>query len=618
MLIRFAIGMLAIAGMLAVLVTAFVGIGLAARRRFVATMPSLDDCFLAFWVGYGAVLLFLIAWSFVSRIGLAALLIVLAAGLTSAFRSRHDLRNAFTAPAWLPDRWEVSILALAGFWVVNHAIEAFQSWDGVLYHVQAVKWAKAYTVVPGLANLHGPLAFNNSSFLYDAMVDSGWWEGRGFHIANAALLLVAVLQAAVNGMQWRRGRSSSARCFAFVMVALALHSARDVASYSTDLPVALVLGAAITLIYSMLNTTGAGTRHTGSYEIVALAALLAASVSIKLNAVAFAASAVPIVAFLWFRDHTVREAATKRALVWASVVIVGFAVAWTARGVVMSGYPFFPIAVAELPVDWRASAEHANLETAYIAHTERAFTWRLIGSNWLRLIFVNDVNAAFVPAALAAIAFVTWWRLRSRSAASGAVPQTWWLSVPLLVAIGVWFVTVPSHRYSPVLFWSMAALCIAESQRVLSAIGKDGGRRWAAAIVVACIASPLILEPALAPIRRGRNPLPAIAEHNIVLPASDEALPSLEGNVSVTIFETHSGLALNTPTRATLPGGMPNACWDAPLPCTPNPAPNLELRVPGDLGQGFRVNGAWTMLDWPYYWHAYFLPEFRARRSHTE
>ena len=73
------------------------------------------------------------------------------------------------------------------------------------YHVQAVKWAKAYPVVPGIANLHGPLAFNNSSFLYDAMVDSGWWEGRGYHVANAVLLHGAVIQSLLNGLQWLRG-----------------------------------------------------------------------------------------------------------------------------------------------------------------------------------------------------------------------------------------------------------------------------------------------------------------------------------------------------------------------------------------------------------------------------
>ncbi|MGH7657841.1 MAG: hypothetical protein ACREL6_06365, partial [Gemmatimonadales bacterium] len=59
-----------------------------------------------------------------------------------------------------------------------------------------------------------------------------------------------------------------------------------------------------------------------------------------------------------------------------------------------------------------------------------------------------------------------------------------------------------------------------------------------------------------------------------------------------------SGLILNTPARGML-------CWDAPLPCTPHPAPNLRLRRPGDLGGGFVTDGNWQALDWPNPWSRY-------------
>ena len=69
----------------------------------------------------------------------------------------------------------------------------------------------------------------------------------------------------------------------------------------------------------------------------------------------------------------------------------------------MSGYPFFPITIAGFPLDWRAPVEHATVEAAYIQFTEREFTWRMIGSNWVRLILLRDVSAAFVPGAIAAV-----------------------------------------------------------------------------------------------------------------------------------------------------------------------------------------------------------------------
>ena len=208
-LVTFGAALLAIAGTVMVLSIAFVGIGLSIRRGFGLRLLSLDDCFVSFWVGYSLTLLWLILWNFVLPVNVAALLVVLAAGALGVIRARSDLAAALAGSPWRPRAWEWLVLVAGSLWVVNHAMPPFASWDGVLYHVQAVKWAKAYPVVPGIANLHGPLAFNNSSFLYDAMVDSGWWEGRGYHVANAVFLHGAVMQALINGLQWCRGRSPS-------------------------------------------------------------------------------------------------------------------------------------------------------------------------------------------------------------------------------------------------------------------------------------------------------------------------------------------------------------------------------------------------------------------------
>src|SRR5262249_35478322 len=55
-------------------------------------------------------------------------------------------------------------------------------------------------------------------------------------------------------------------------------------------------------------------------------------------------------------------------------------------------------------------------------------------------------------------------------------------------------------------------------------------------------------------------------------------------------FTTESGVALKVPT------GVSGRCWNTAGLCTPNPAPNLRLRVPGDVSRGFAVDGAWRMI----------------------
>jgi len=612
----FALALLAVLVTLVTLGAAFTGIGLAARRAFGLRALTLDDCFLAFWVGVSVVLLFLILWNFLLPVGLTALLIVLAAGTVALIGSGRQLRGVFAQERWRPRAWEAVVLALGVLWVANHCMPAFNSWDGVLYHVQAVKWAKTFAVVPGLANLHGPLAFNNSSFLYDAMVDAGWWEGRGFHVANGALLLGAVVQALVSGLQLIRGGdlATSRRCFLFLTLAPALHMGRDVVSYSTDLPMGLMFLSAAALAYGLLDrAAGTPLGREDEYSPWALAVLLAGAVTIKLTAAIFAATALPLVLLVCFGRRMLHD--RRRLLSIVAITLAVFATAWVARGIVLSGYPLFPMTVAGAPVEWRAPAEHAAAEAAYIAHTEREFTWKLIGRNWLRLIVIKDTNAALIPACLAVAGLAIWWRARRRIAPAPAGHSTWWLGVPLVIATGAWILTVPSHRYSPALFWSLAALCLAEGQRAASLAWGVRGRRWLAAGVVFIAVSPLVIEPALVALRSGKNPVVAIGRHNVIGPGAQAPLALLGGAVDTQVFETGTGLRLHVPARPTRPGPLPNACWNASLPCTPNPAANLELRVPGRLDKGFRVTGRWEMLEWPYYWQSYFLPEWRLRRS---
>ncbi len=593
------IAVFSVGASIVVVAIAFIGIGLAVRRAFGVRELQLDDCLLAFWTGYGITTAFLIAWNFFLPIAAPVLGIVLLSGGLGLLRSRRTLAACARGVSAAPGFWTLAVLALALAWVVVQCLGEFRSWDGVLYHVQTVKWAKHFPVVPGIANLHAPLAFNQSSFLYDAMIDSGPWQGRGYHLANGVLAAAGIVHAVVHGTRWFQARRFANRhLFGFVMLAVVLHFSDHIASYSTDLPVALLLMVAAATAYGLLDGS-ASHRSQGerAYAFFAVGLLLVTAVSIKLTAGVFAVLTMGVLLGVsWRRRQTPSAKATAVILVMLSVI----AGLWLARGVVMSGYPFFPLSAAAVPVDWRAPAEHADAEVAYAEHTEREFTWRFIGSNWIRLMLLRDVYAAAVPSLLAAGAVLVAWRSRTLASSTPInASAAWWLLLPILTAIAAWLVTAPSHRYSPALFWSLAALCLAECQRRCAPAGMRTGYAIALTFV---LVSPLVVGP------------PSVRLHTLFTRTAHPVLPTLDGSVAVKTFTTDSGLELNVPVRETARFGAPNACWDAPLPCTPNPAPNLRLRVPGDLSAGFRVDGGWQMQDWPYYWHSYFLPEWRQRR----
>src|SRR5262249_24346934 len=56
---------------------------------------------------------------------------------------------------------------------------------------------------------------------------------------------------------------------------------------------------------------------------------------------------------------------------------------------------------------------------------------------------------------------------------------------------------------------------------------------------------------------------------------------------------TLSGLQLGVPEPTV------HRCWNADVPCTPYPVPNLRLRVANDSGKGFMTDGAWEPINWP-------------------
>lgn len=130
--------------------------------------------------------------------------------------------------------------------------------------------------------------------------------------------------------------------------------------------------------------------------------------------------------------------------------------------------------------------------------------------------------------------------------------------IPLFAAL-FWFVSAPAIRFAGATFWLIALgllLPVMEGRPRLF---------WVILLLVSLPTLRLfVLEPMIPP---------GDAEYGLHTLTQAELNP----------YTTDSGLDVWTPAGT-------NQCWDAPLPCTPYPHPNLRLRVPGALGQGFILN----------------------------
>lgn len=91
-------------------------------------------------------------------------------------------------PRILPDVRTIAftgVLAVLTVWVASWAMLPPANYDSGLYHFNTIRWLNEYPLVPGLGNLHGRLAYNQSFFTYAASVNFYPLFPHGHNVANS-------------------------------------------------------------------------------------------------------------------------------------------------------------------------------------------------------------------------------------------------------------------------------------------------------------------------------------------------------------------------------------------------------------------------------------------------
>lgn len=602
-MLRTMLGTGIVAASFLLLAVVFAGIGLGLRRLFGLREVGPGDGFTGFWVGFATVLAFLLLWNFAFPVDTTAFALVLAAGAAGLYACRHDLTPP-TRAGLGTERPGLALVVVVGLWVANLATGPMVNWDTSLYHMQGVLWAESYPAVPGLANLFGPLGFNNATFLYGALLDAGFPGLGGWHLANGLLIAVAAAQSLRAGARlFRPGPGSMGPdLFAFLLLApvLSLATGSELTSYVPDVALTLVRLATLALWYRMLVAPATGLA--GAFDLVAVVILSAAAVAIKMNALVIALLTVPTAALLWYRREPAAARYGARVATWAVTIAVLFGGAWGARGVVLSGYLAFPSPAFAAEVEWRAPVDHARAEFEYVVHSTRSSTGNLefVRGNvtglaawlprWLESVANRPYDVA-IPLGAALLFLPLLW---SGAPAPGTA-RAWWMVPPALGAVAAWFLTAPAPRYMPGVFWLFPALVAGQGLARLEAANRTPPRWRLGLLALALGFSPAVAVPFMA-WRKGTQEdslVLTILRANVNLPRSPRLVDPIAGRPELHPFRTETGLVLQVPSAR---------CWDAPPPCTPNPAPNLRLRVPGSLASGFVVEGPWRMRDWPEPW----------------
>jgi len=552
--------------------SALIGLGLLARPWLGRRLGDLGDLPIAFWFGWALSILLLQLVNFVLPVRPWGTLIILALGALGLTLHRREVIALFARQRRPPVVVLIVIAAFATFIALRSATPLIEG-DSGEYHLASVAWTAGHPLVRGLGNLMPRLAFNQSFFLYAAMLDVGPFLGNSYQLANGLLLLSVVTLGVLSLRQlFSAPREETPRLlFYALMLAPALHQMNDERFFSLS-PDTAPFFLGIVVLGEILGSLFREEQPAQARDVVAITLLCVVGVACKQSFLVFALGATTVIWVAWLRGGRLAErAGAWRSVMPALIITLLAGGAWVARGILLSGYPFFPVTALPLPLEWRVPPSMARAELEWIVTRARnpgvALDQIVPGAawlaGWLRSLPNSIVKPAELSAALLLFSLVLW---PGRSGSQRGAGRLLALAVVPLLSIAYWLFTAPSPRFAGSAFWALLAVLILAFAYLM---GLHNGENGPATLV----GIALVFFMWVAPLAPWKLSLSA----RTLLDARREAhIPSYTSHV------TQSGLSVNVPTSE-------DECWDTPLPCTTHFSDRLALLEPGRLAGGFRM-----------------------------
>lgn len=560
-----------------------IGIGSLLLRLATSQRPSVVE---SFWSGIAAIAAILQLYHFLRPIDaiIVALLCVLAfCGLFFTFW-RCDI------PTFR--RSDVFLFFLAAVFIAFRSAAPTEHYDTGLYGAQAIRWFTTYPLVPGLGNLLGQLGFNSSIFLCIAALSHGPLRDLAHHVFSGFLLAVifaSILPAVLRVLRSqdissdasRAGNNSASDWFlTFLFLPAAIWAATGkLSGANTDLPTTIVCLAAVSFLFRAFDSQpresfreNPDANGPSPLFLVLAMPLFSLAVTFKLSSLLFALIGW-IVAFLALCfSGAVSPTRRKRfalAAVFFSVLII---IPWICRGLVLTGYPFFPSPAFGISADWTVPAANAQEQADFARSFARIPQIPLAdtsGYHWLQPWFrelIREREGFLIPIffMLAGALFLA---ANSRRKNRAALPRWLWLLLPSFAGIVFWFFQAPAIRFGEPALWTAAAtLGTFAAVHELDSLIKKRLFIFSLLLSIVWAAHPYLLWNSYF--------RPSFSVRAVPLLPQPRVVPE----------QTFSGLTIYVPV-------VTNQCWDAPLPCSPYFSDTLRLRRPNELGSGFVSKG---------------------------
>ena len=373
-------------------------------------------------------------WQIRSIVGLLAL-----AGLLKGrlWRSRQSRGTAVVVGA------SFALAALAAASVTNY--------DSAFYYHSMIAHLRGDHVVFGLANLHSRLGNSSGSLSLAAFLQNGPWGGDGYRLANALVILVALIAAAPRVTRVARRRPSAGDLITVIAVPLCLveflrSPGFFIAAPTPDTGFSL---AAILVIAAIADVVTEATE-SGYLDLAVWASL-----ALIYRPTGFVLVLLAVALF------TIGAIRSRAPALTRPIMLAGFAAAaHIVMTVAITGFPLYPIAAFPDIMPWSVPGQIRGNHVRLITTFAREAGDELSGSGpWSWFKPWVERNDRFVVEALilVSLGFILLFVRRRREVMRDA-----WILLGLAAPpVGLWFWAAPDPRFGHGLVLASAAIPLA-------------------------------------------------------------------------------------------------------------------------------------------------------------
>ena len=595
----------------------FLGLGMLVIKFFKTTPFSSESLFASFWIGFGIILFILQIWQLFFKVDLIIFIIISILGLFGiVFNYKilwKFLKNSYSKFTF----FYIALVFILAIWLTHRAILPIVNFDCAAYHITSIKWLNSYPIIPGLGNLWGNLAYNNSSFLYVAFLESGFWAQKSSYVANGVFLLF-MLSYIVFCIFKFFANKSNIKFYTIIMILLFAPVFREswignLSSPSPDLPIFLI-EIAVAYFFLRFIENYKNPEDMQEFDIYTILIISATGIITKLSFIVFGLTILLVTVILWLiKIKSYFNLFKLRFISIFSVCLIGV-ISWIVRGVILSGYPFYPITFTPFNFDWKLPKSDLiymiNLTKGWARNPNTNWAESIGNWSWLKTWVINYILnrlelilpiILLVTSLIILLSFYT--KIRNNLSLKKIILL---FSIPFIFSIIYWFFTAPDPGYAGSIIWifSIGLFAIALLFNVKSNKIKLSSKIL---ILLLSIFITITYTWYYLPLKGEKKfSSTLIKEKNISMAAKeiyfenyyfpistfkrswvDNAFYDIP-EIKMLKFTTNSGLTIFVPEENSF-WGVGNCCWNGPLPCTPYPNPKLKLRVDNNLRYGFKI-----------------------------